>query len=180
MRKGLGFYSTHETTIFFLKAMLLSFWIGVDLIALMVLSTFSVAVLAQHAAAVMIAVAIFISGTVFSGLFAWATGSLFGRTGQQTENGVVADALQRLKQQPYYLIGAGVACASILVLAANCYLGYLQRENELMSQIGRADMGIAKKCAEVASLEKNLFQSDEKFVMTQCLIQYDKTYAILR
>jgi hypothetical protein len=180
MQKGLGLYSTHQTTIFFLKATLLSFWIGVDLIALMLLSTFSIAVLAQHAAVVMVAVSIFISGTVFSGLFVWATGSLFGRTGPQTASGVVAKGLQRLKQQPGHLIGAGVVAIAILILAANSYFSYLQHENELISQIGRADMGIARKCAEVADLEKHLFQSDEKFVMTQCLIQYDRTYAILR
>jgi hypothetical protein len=56
----------------------------------------------------------------------------------------------------------------------------MQQQNELIKQLGRADIAIAKKCAEVASLERHLFQSDEQFVLTQCLIQYDKTYAEVR
>lgn len=47
MRKGFGFYSTHETAIFFLKTMLVSFWIGVDLIAALVISTFPATVRSQ-------------------------------------------------------------------------------------------------------------------------------------
>ena len=34
MQKGFGFYSPHETTILFLKATLVSIWVGLDLVVL--------------------------------------------------------------------------------------------------------------------------------------------------
>jgi hypothetical protein len=177
MRKGFGLYSTHETTIFFLKAMLVSFWIGVDLIAALVIVTFPGSVLLEHGVLVIGAMAILISGTVFSMLFTWATGSLFGRQALNAETGVIQQTLQRLKRQPYHLLGAGAGGVLMLLVVAVSYFITMQRHNELMKQVGRADLAIAKKCAEVASLERQLFQSDEQFVLTQCLIQYDKTYA---
>jgi hypothetical protein len=180
MRKGFGLYSTHETTIFFLKAMMVSFWIGVDLIAALVISTFPASVLVQHGVLVIGAMAILISGTVFSLLFTWATGSLFGRQAVKAETGAIQQTLQRLKHQPYHLLGTGAGGVLMLFAVAVSYFVAMQRHNELMKQVGRADLAIARKCAEVASLERQLFQSDEQFVLTQCLIQYDKTYAIGR
>jgi hypothetical protein len=178
MNKGFGLYSTHETTIFFLKMMLVSFWIGVDLIAALIVSSIPVSVLARHGILVVAAMAILISGTVFSLLFTWATGSLFGRQAVRTETGAIRNALHKLKQHPYQLVAAGAAGVSVLLIFAVVHFISLQRESELMKQLGRADLAIARKCAEVASLEKSLFQSDEQFVLTQCLLQYDKSYAM--
>lgn len=180
MRKGFGLYSTHETTIFFLKLMLVSFWIGIDLIAALLISTFPVSVLAQHGVLVVAAMAILISGTVFSALFTWATGSLFGRQAVDADTGAIGAALQRLKHQPYHLLAAGGTAVTILLLIAVVHFVSMQRQAELMKQIGRADLAIARKCAEVANLEGHLFQSDEQLVLAQCLIQYDKTYAVMR
>jgi hypothetical protein len=180
MRKGFGLYSTHETTIFFLKMVLLSFWIGVDLIAVLVIATLPPTVLTQHGVLVVAAMAILISGTVFSGLFTWATGSLFGKQAVHAEAGAIGAALQRLKRQPYQLVATGVMGVSVLLVIAVYHFISMQQQNEPTKQVGRADLAIAKKCTEVASLERYLFQSDELFVLTQCLIQYDKTYAEVR
>jgi hypothetical protein len=56
----------------------------------------------------------------------------------------------------------------------------MQKETDGMTPLGRANVALGKKCAEVARLEGSLFQSNEQFVMAQCLIQYDQQYAALR
>lgn len=180
MRKGFGFFSPHETSVFLLKALLLSFWIGVDLIACLVMWTIPLSVLLQNGVALIAVAAALVSGTVFSILFAWATGSLFGRQEPHAADNAVGAALQSLKRRPYLLLGAGAVAVSILLFFAARYFTALREESELMQQLGRANLAIARKCSEVATLERQLFQSDEQFVMAQCLIQYDQAYASLR
>ncbi|RJF96864.1 hypothetical protein D3870_21005 [Noviherbaspirillum cavernae] len=180
MRKGFGLYSPHEATTFFLKTMLVSFWVGVDLIAALVLSTFSSDLIARHGILIFAVAAILIVGTVFSSLFSWATGSLFARQAGEAGAGSVARTLQTLKREPYQLLGAGAIAVFILLCGTAGYLRSLQKEAEPVVQFGRADATLGKKCSEVARLEKSLFQSDEQFVMAQCLVQYDQQYAALR
>lgn len=182
MRKGFGFYSPHEATMFFMKTLLISFWIGVDLIAALLLSTIPGSVLLRHGLLFLCAAAILAAGTVFSGLFAWATGSLFGpraKTAQASGN-AVREILERVRRDPWHLIGAGGAGVAAVLIAATGYLAFLRYESEAMKQTGRADVVIAQKCAEVASLEKQLFHSDQQVVLAQCLLQYDENYASLR
>lgn len=180
MHKGFGLYSPHEATTFFLKTMLVSFWVGVDLIAALVMSTFAVNTIIQHGFMILVSSTILITGTVFSALFAWATGSLFARTADAEVTGGMSGRLQKLKREPYQLIVAGSVIVFILLCMMVGYIRHFQTESDTMQQLGRANVVLGKKCSEVASLEKNLFQSDEQFVMAQCLIQYDQQYAALR
>lgn len=182
MNKGFGLYSPHEATTFFLKTMLVSFWIGVDLIAVLVMSTFSPSTIAQHGGGILMAGGVLIAGTVFSGLFAWATGSLFAKPSDEELVKGVRQFLWQLKREPVRLLGAGMIAVSVLTCAMAGYVHTVQKAAEAqgMTQLGRANVALGKKCAEVARLESALFRSDEQFVMAQCLIQYDQQYASLR
>jgi hypothetical protein len=178
MHKGFGLYSPHEATSFFLKTMLVSFWVGVDLIAILVMSSFPAGTLARHGGLIVGAGTVLIAGTVFSALFVWATGSLFGR---QAGNDLAGWrlALHQLQCEPWKLLGAGALAVVILTGALAGHVRGAQKEADGALQLGRADLAMGAKCAEVARLEGSLFRSDEQFVMAQCLIQYDKQYAEL-
>lgn len=180
MRKGFGFYSPHETTMFFLKALLLSFWLGVDLIAALIATTLPPGSLAQHGLLSVIAITILISGTVFSALFAWATGALFGREMADLKTNFVAARLHALKQRPGALIVAGIASASLLLSATAGLAIFLRPDTDAAVRTGRANVAVATRCAEIAHLEGRLFRSSEQTVMAECLIQYDEKYASLR
>ncbi|WP_382251804.1 hypothetical protein [Herbaspirillum sp. GCM10030257] len=144
----------------------------------MLLLNIPASVLVQNRLVILGAITVLSTATVFSILFAWATGTLFGRRQIATESGM-SSVLHRIKQELSWLIGVGFAGGAIPILVAVVYFSSLQRETEQHQQIGRANIGISKKCAEIAALERGLFQSDEQFVMTQCLLQYDRTYAAL-
>lgn len=180
MRKGFGFYSSHETTIFLLKAILLSFWIGVDLLGLLAVSALPHSVLAQHRLLVMSVLALLCTGTVFSAMFVWATGSLFGRSPEQAGRRLASRACNILKRKPYHLLGAGLLISVCLNLLSLRGLVSLQEGKEAIMQVTRANTGIAKKCSEIARLERWLFQAEEDVIMAQCLLQYDHSYAGLR
>jgi hypothetical protein len=183
MYKGFGDYSPHETTTFFLKALLLSFWAGMDLMALLVLLSFPLSMLLQHQILLIGMSAVLIAGTVFSVLFAWATGSTFGCEKAQNAHeayGPLRHALLRVRRDPAQLAAAGIVVVALLVVGASALLSTLKREREEMKEVGRADPVVARKCREVASMERQLFQSDPQSVTVQCLLQYDDTYAPLR
>lgn len=178
MHKGFGLYSPHESTTFFLKALLLSFWVGLDVIAGLLLLNIPALALIEHWFAILVAMTVLFTATTFSLLFVCVTGILFGRTAAEAGSNAFP-MWQRIQRQPSQLIYAGVAGSAILIVAFSAFLLYLRHETALQLQIGRADMEMARKCEEVASLEKGLFHSEEQFVMTQCLLQYDRTYAAL-
>lgn len=177
MHKGFAFYSPHQTTTFFLKAVLLSFWIGHDVVAALVMSTMPGTMLTRHSAFFITAIAVLAGGTVFSCLWAWMTGSLFGT---QTEaRAATGNPLTSLKKKSGILLGAGLVATAGVAVAAERHFAWLESESDPERRLGRANLVIAKKCAEVAGLEKGLFQTDEQIVMAQCLLQYDKGYAAL-
>jgi hypothetical protein len=180
MQKGFGFYSPHETTVFFLKAAFVSTWIGLDLLAALAVIGLPPNVVARHSLLLLVVSAILAAGTVFSILLAWATGSLFARTGNPVHRGFLHAFLHRLKDKPYQLIGAGAACVpAVMVVSIFMVFGHAPSRGAERS-IGRANLAVAEKCTEVAARESELFRSDERIVMTQCMLQYDKTYAALR
>ncbi|RZI42227.1 hypothetical protein EGT07_13475 [Herbaspirillum sp. HC18] len=115
-----------------------------------------------------------IAGTIFSMVFAWATGTLFARPGLDRKSPAL-----HLKRSAGGLIGFASVAVFLSFLVATCVFWQAQQENEVMRKMGRATPEIASKCAEIASLERKLFQSDEQFVLAQCLIQYDKQYAAM-
>lgn len=180
MQKGFGFYSPHETTILFLKASLVSIWIGLDLIVVLVVGSLPQSIIERHTVALNIAGVILAVGTVFSILFAWATGTLFGRDSASGKAGL-AHVSTALKGKPYHLIGTGIGAAVVLVLVTGQLLsGRYVVEDPSAQPLGRANLEVARKCTEIASMEHTLFRSDERIVMTQCMLQYDRTYASLR
>src|SRR4051812_39341014 len=130
MPKGFGFYSSDETTTFLMKAMLLSFWIGIDITALLVGSTFSAAELVRHGILTMCVLAVLIGGTVFSALFVWATGSLSSATEIHKRNDMITSVLHKLKQQPQYLIGAGALATSLLLLFIACGIAFVRQQGD--------------------------------------------------
>jgi len=177
MHKGFGFYSAGETAIFLTKSLLLSFWLGLDAIAALVMTAFSLADVMRHALLLVVVLAVLIGGTVFSAFFVWATGSPPRVSGT---SGAATAALAALKERPHYLIGACTAAASACLVVAAGGLALLQWKHADTLEIGRADLALAAKCAEVARLEDRLFEANQQFVMAQCLIQYDAKYAALR
>ncbi|MGH8807416.1 MAG: hypothetical protein ACREX0_06030 [Noviherbaspirillum sp.] len=177
MHKGFAFYSPHQTMTFFLKAVLLSFWIGLDVVAALVMSTMPDTVLVRYSACFIAAIAILAGGTVFSCLWAWLTGSLFGT--QPETRATTRTRLISMKRKTGMLLGAGVVATAGVAVAAERHFAWLESESDPDRRFGRANLAIAKKCAEVASFEKSLFQTDEQIVMAQCLLQYDKGYAAL-
>jgi hypothetical protein len=179
MHKGFGLYSPHEATSFFLKTMLVSFWVGVDLIAMLVMASFPGGTVAQHGTLIIATGTILIAGTVFSGLFAWATGALFARQPAVVPQPGWRQTLQQVQREPWQLLGAGALAVFILACALTGYVRSVQKEAGAGLRLGRADVALGAKCAEVARLEGSLFRSDEQFVMAQCLIQYDKQYVAL-
>lgn len=180
MRKGFGFYSSHETTIFLLKTILLSFWIGVDLLCLLAVSALPHSVLVQHRFMVVSVLVLLCAGTVFSFMFVWATGTLFGRATEPAERCFPGRAFDFLKRKPYHLIVAALLMTVFLALFSLRGLVSLQEGKEAIMQVSRADTGVARKCSEIARLERWLFQADEGVIMAQCLLQYDQAYAGLR
>ncbi|MGZ3240899.1 MAG: hypothetical protein ACXWIN_04680 [Burkholderiaceae bacterium] len=180
MQKGFGLYAPHETTIFLLKSLLLSFWIGIDLIAALVASTLPTGVLVRHGLLLTIALAILIFGTVFSALFVWATGSLFAKDPSDLKNSSMALLLRALKQERNRLIGCGIAGSTLMLLVMCAGLLVLQNGIDEEKRTGHASAEISQKCSEIAALEQRLFQSDEQVVLAECLIQYDEKYASLR
>lgn len=184
MQKGFGFYSPHETTVLFLKATLVSIWVGLDLIVLFAVHSMAPSTIQRHLLLMAAAAVVLAAGTVFSLLFAWATGSLFGRPGPDgssaSTGGLVKATIETLKTSPYRLIGTGLAGAAIMLCVAWAALSSSLFSGDSGQLAGRANMAVAQKCSEVAELEKSLFRSDERLVMTQCMLQYDKTYTATR
>lgn len=180
MHKTLAAVPSSETTTFLLKTLLLSFWAGVDIIAVLIMSTFPIDDLLQHRIPVIAVLALLISGTVFSALFVWAANPPKGAPSGVSGVGKIVVALHSLRREPRHLTCAGLAVVSLLLILSASGLAHLKVNNDAALQIGRADRTIAKKCAEVANLEKKLFQSDVQFVIAQCLVQYDEQYASLR
>lgn len=181
MHKGFGFYSPHETTTLFLKASLVSIWIGLDLLVALIVGGLPRSVLERHALALTVVAAVLTAGTVFSMLLAWATGTLFGRGDEGTRHGPVGTAFRALKRKPYHLIVAGAVSAMITILVAGELLSAPPGlVDDTGRPVARINLEIARKCAEIASMEYALFRSDERVVLTQCMIQYDPSYASLR
>jgi hypothetical protein len=178
MHKGFGLYSPHETTIFFLKALLLSFWIGVDLIAALVASALPAGSLAQHGFMTAVVMAILISGTVFSALFVWVTGSLFAVKPAEVSSKFLVAYILALKQQPGKLLLFGLM--SVAVILALSYAMLSRQGEEIDKRISQVNFAVTNKCAEVASLENKLFQTREETVMAECLLQYDEKTVALR
>lgn len=179
MHKGFAFYSPHETTVFLLKAVLLSFWIGIDLIGALQALTMPASLLLRHGFLFAAIVTLLGAGTLFSILFIWSTGSLFGPHDEPALSArhALAQVLRRIKRDPYRLLASGGAGVAVLLCAVSSYLLVLHKESEGNRELGRADVAIARKCEEVATLERQLFQSDQQLVMAQCLLQYDDNYA---
>jgi hypothetical protein len=180
MQKGFGFYSPHETTVLFMKAALISIWIGLDLVVLLTVLGLPRSVLERHAVMLVVVATILVAGTVFSLLFAWVTGSLFARPATTARSGFAAQACHALKGKPYHLIGAGIVVVPIVLFMIAFVASGRPSARYVDAPVSRANLAVANKCAEVASMEQSLFRSDERVVMTQCMLQYDKTYAALR
>lgn len=182
MQKGFGFYSPHEATVLFQKATLVSIWIGLDLVVLLTISGLPSTIVERHLLLLVTVLAVLASGTVFSFLFAWITGSQFARTCDDSGRcpAAAAPLLRAMNEKPLHFVGAGAVAALVAIaLAVPLVIGVaLGRNSDRLA--GRANLAVAQKCTEVASLEQNLFRSDERIVMTQCMLQYDKTYAALR
>jgi hypothetical protein len=183
MQKGFGFYSPHETTILFLKATLVSIWVGLDLVVLFTVYGMTPSTVQRHLLLVIAAAVVLAAGTVFSLLFVWVTGSLFGRAAPEdaagSSGGRAASAIEALKRKPYHLVVAGISGVILMLcIVAPALSGSLSFGGA--GQLpGRANPAVVQKCSEVAQLEQSLFRSDERIVMAQCMLQYDKTYAAL-
>jgi magnesium-transporting ATPase (P-type) len=180
MIKGVGFYSPHETTVFFLKTLLLSFWFGIDLVAVLIAATFSPDSLAQYRVLTAIAMAILIFGTTFAAVFAWAAGSLVAVKQADVRPSRVPASLAFLKRHSWQLIAIGIANLSILLTAVTVHFMFSPPANGPANRAAHASPAMAKKCAEVASLERQQFQANELTSMAECLIQYDEKYSFLR
>lgn len=180
MFKSVGFYSPQETTVFFLKTLLLSFWFGIDLVAVLIAATFSPGSLAQHRVLTAIAMAILIFGTTFAVVFAWAAGPLFAVKQADVRPSRVSASLAFLKRHSWQLIAIGIANLSILLTAVAVHFMFSSPENGPANRVAHASPAMARKCAELASLERQLYQANELASMAECLIQYDEKYSFLR
>lgn len=180
MHKGFGLYSPHETTVFLLKTLLLSFWAGVDVIAILLVYSGSPVELGDQGVLAFASFAFLVCGTVISLLFAWATGSLFGRRHGDGDGGGVASFLLGLKLHPSRLVCTGLVTASLLLAFMAWCLFPVQSPGAQSARASRASPDIAKKCSEIAGLEHRLFQSDVKVAAAECLLQYDEKYAAMR
>ena len=174
--KGFGFYTKEETLIFLGKAVLLSFWFGLDALALLLVCLVSMAELARYPLLSLVVFAILISGTVFSVLFAGVVGTVSGNAANGREGGKPATVRKRLQAERPLLIGLGIGATCVLVLIVASLISYFQSRAYSQLRIDRADPGLAAKCAEVARIEHQLFSANELFVMAQCLLQYDAKY----
>jgi hypothetical protein len=180
MSKGVGFYSPHETTVFFLKTLLLSFWFGIDLVAVLIAATFSPDSLAQHRVLTAIAMAILIFGTTFAVVFVWAAGSLFAVKQADVSPSRLSTILAYLKRHSWQLTAIGIANLSILLTAVTVHFMFSQPGNGPANQIAQASPAMARKCAEVARLERQQFLTNEQAAMAECLIQYDEKHRYSR
>lgn len=183
MRKGFQLYSPHQETILFLKAILISFWMGLDAIAILIISTLSSNDLLQRRFLLAVIMTVLILGTLFSLLFVWTRSPLSEKPTAPQEKNRLKKFLQTLKKLPYDLI-----CASIAGTVGAIFIFNMLTEHFKQSPQERiapkhsisVDAALVKKCTEVAQLEKDLFQSDEQALMAQCLHQYDKKYSELK
>lgn len=176
MIKGVGFYSPYETTVFFLKTLLLSFWLGIDLVAVMIGATLSSDILAHYRVLTTSAIAILIFGTTFAAVFAWAAGSLVAVKQADSKPSRLPAWLAFLKRCSWPVIAIFIANFSILLAVAIAHVMFSSPadRNASVSPV------MARKCAEVASLERQQFQANELASMAECLIQYDEKYRYLR
>lgn len=176
MIKAVGFYSPHETTVFYLKTLLLSFWLGIDLVAVLIAATLSSDILAHYRVLTTSAMAILIFGTTFAAVSAWAAGSLVAVRQADVKPSRVRTRLAFLKRCSWPVIFIIIANVSILLAVGIAHFIF-------SSPAGRTayvSPAMARKCAEVASLERQQFQANELASMAECLIQYDEKYLYLR
>lgn len=178
--KGFGFYTKEETLIFLGKAALLSFWLGLDALAVLLVCLVSVAELTRHPLLALVVLAVLISGTVFSVLCAGVVGTAPGNAANGRGGAKLATVRKRLQAERHLLIGLGIGATCVLVLIVASLISHFQSRAYSQLRIDRADPGLAAKCAEVARLEHQLFFANELFVMAQCLLQYDAKYNELR
>jgi hypothetical protein len=75
-------------------------------------------------------------------------------------------------QKSRAFIVSGLIGASLLVTAPVVYSTLLKDGGESINHIDPDMAVITRKCAQIASLEQKLFQSNEKNVMADCLIEY--------
>jgi hypothetical protein len=123
MQKGFGHYSHQETTIFFLKAILLSFWLGIDMLALLLAFAIPAGIMAEHRVTLVVAITILFSCTLTSILFIWATGSLGEEPDARSKHkrssrkgkDIFAFASQTLKEQPLMMVAValGTLCLAL-------------------------------------------------------------------
>ena len=172
MRKGFGFYAPHEATSLFLKVALVSLWIGVDIVAVLYASTVPHEDF-THSLLMPVAFLVLVSGTVFSVLIAWATGSLFGKKAIAAGSSRIAVTLYDLKRDPRRLLGVGAAAVVAIVSIAG-YVFYWDGGDNHAEPASCINPVLAEKCSEVARLEGKLFRSDEHKILSKCLIQYDR------
>jgi len=172
MRKGFGLYAPHETTVFFVKAMLVSVWIGIDVVAGLLVARFSSGDLARYGWLLLFAFLVLLCGTVFSILFAWSTGALFGPDVRQTKKHGVGALLEQAKRSPHALLVLGASLVAAGTLLAIASLVFLRAGADAVTHAACVRPEIANRCVEVARLEGKLFQSDEQKVFEQCVAQY--------
>lgn len=138
MVKGMGFYSPHQTTVFFLKTLLLSFWLGIDVVAVLIAATCSPDSLAQYRVVAAIAMTILIFGTTCAAVFAWAAGSLFAvRPADLTPSRLPA-CLAVLRRHSWQLLAIGAANFSILLTAVLVHFMFPAPANVLANPVAQA------------------------------------------
>lgn len=180
MSIGVGFYSPQETTIFFLKALLLSFWFGIDLVAVLIATTFAPDIFAQHRILTAITLAIMLFGTIFAVVFAWAAGSLFLTNKVDLILPRSHSSHPFLKRHSWQLNAISITNLSILLSTVTVHFMPTPQRNEQVNQIAQSSPAIVKKCAEVASLEQQQFQANEQDSMEKCLVQYGQKNNVSR
>jgi hypothetical protein len=176
MRSRTTFFAPDDTALFFLKTLLLSFWVGLDLIALLIAALSAESRFMHGGLVASVVCAILSCGTgcaIYMCLFVRPRAA--GSTTDSTINikkHLAASTVAPTVQKSRAFIVSGLIGASLLVTAPVVYSTLLKDGGESINHIDPDMAVITRKCAQIASLEQKLFQSNEKNVMADCLIEY--------
>lgn len=172
--------SPHETTVFFLKCLLMSFWIGATMLAILVAPPILNGGIPQNGLLWMAIFSLFGCGNVYALVTCLAKQPQASNASNRPPTPKPMPQPPVKGVMPRGLIATGVVGLVLLVAAPLVYSKFAKEEDAGLKRLGPATAAVAKKCSEIASLEQKLFQSDEKTVMAECLLQYDQKYLELR
>ncbi|MBC7501471.1 MAG: hypothetical protein H7315_13375 [Herminiimonas sp.] len=177
--------SPHDVTVFFLKSLLLSFWLGISLLAVLAMPSIATDVPLANGLPRIIAFVLLICGCAYAMGACFLVGVKTGGARNTPIRRLTESEVAVVKQKPRIIHVAGLAGMLLLLFAPAAYSTFNRHiaSTDIESapaHIQPAVTEVSTKCSEIAGLERKLFQSNEKTVMAECLMQYEQKHAGFR